>query len=72
MKDRVYFARKRIKILKDFLSTQIFQSDVLVFHMHVLSNMGFRPKSPLVRPGSFFNLVLRMPLIRTDTSLLAA
>ena len=46
MEARVYFAGMRNKILKDFLSVQIFQTDVFVLHMHILATMELQAKEP--------------------------
>ena len=43
---RIYFAEMRIKILRGFLSFQIFQADALVFHMHILPTMELQSKEP--------------------------
>jgi hypothetical protein len=44
MEDRIYFAGMRIKIFETFLSVQIFQTDVLVFEMHILPTMELQAK----------------------------
>ena len=46
MEDLIYVAGMRIKILRGFLSEQIFQTDVLVFHMHILPTMELQAKEP--------------------------
>ena len=54
MEARVYFAGLRIQILKDFLSVQIFQTDVFVLHMHILATMELKAKEPFGPPRIVF------------------
>ena len=46
MKDGIYFAGMRIKILRGFLSVQVFQADVFVLHMHILPTVELQAKEP--------------------------
>ena len=62
MEARVYFAGMRNKILKDFLSVQIFQTDVFVLHMHILATMELKAKEPFGPPRIVFQCWVQYPI----------